>query len=249
MITGQLGDEDQQNATAKVVRVIVAGNSLSQDTQDKEQLSKAKYLTKKTAATSVEAIKSADDLLVQLAGSVEVDLMPGKYDPVNFVLPQQPLHRCMFPQANMYPTLNSVTNPYECSVDDVRILGTSGQPIDNIYMFSDLEDRLDILEKTLQWGHLAPTAPDTLGCYPYHDDDPFLLQECPHIYFSANQPKFQTKMFEGPLGQQVRLISIPRFSQTNTCVLVNLRTLECQPITFKATFSPPEQESSPEVDK
>lgn len=40
LVTGQLGDEDQQDATSKVVRVIIAGNSLSEETQDKEQLSK-----------------------------------------------------------------------------------------------------------------------------------------------------------------------------------------------------------------
>ena len=40
LLTGQLGDEGQQEDTAKVVRLIVAGNSLSQSTQDKENHSK-----------------------------------------------------------------------------------------------------------------------------------------------------------------------------------------------------------------
>ena len=44
-----------------------------------------------------------------------------------------------------------------------RLLGTSGQPVDDIYKFSQLDDRLEILENTLKWGHLAPTAPDTIG--------------------------------------------------------------------------------------
>ena len=44
-----------------------------------------------------------------------------------------------------------------------RFLGSSGQPVNDIYKFSKLDDRLDILEKTLNWCHLAPTAPDTLG--------------------------------------------------------------------------------------
>ena len=46
--------------------------------------------------------------------------MPGEYDPGHSCLPQQPLHRCMFPQANIYPTMQSVTNPYEASIDGIR---------------------------------------------------------------------------------------------------------------------------------
>lgn len=44
-----------------------------------------------------------------------------------------------------------------------RFLVTSGQPQDDIARYSRMEDRLEILERTLEWGHLAPTAPDTLG--------------------------------------------------------------------------------------
>ena len=46
--------------------------------------------------------------------------MAGDQDPVNYTLPQQPLHRCMFPQAGGYSTLYSVTNPYHFTVDGVR---------------------------------------------------------------------------------------------------------------------------------
>lgn len=46
--------------------------------------------------------------------------MPGSHDPTNNQLPQQPLHRCMFPQSSQYATLSSVTNPYHCSTDGVR---------------------------------------------------------------------------------------------------------------------------------
>ncbi|XP_060578948.1 DNA polymerase delta subunit 2-like [Ruditapes philippinarum] len=163
MVTGQLGDPGQQEGTGNIVGVVIAGNSLSKDTQSKDSLTKAKYLTKKTVAGSVDAIKSLDDSLVQLAGSTEVILMPGEYDPTNFTLPQQSLHKCMFPQAARYPTLQCGTNPYSGTVDGVKILGTSGQPVNDIYKYSELSDGLEILDKTLEWGHLAPTAPDTLG--------------------------------------------------------------------------------------
>lgn len=44
-----------------------------------------------------------------------------------------------------------------------RFLGSSGENIDNIYCYTNGLDSLDILERTLYWSHMAPTAPDTLG--------------------------------------------------------------------------------------
>lgn len=48
--------------------------------------------------------------------------MSGEYDPCNYTLPQQPLHKCMFPQASRYPTFKTVTNPYDCTLGDVRFV-------------------------------------------------------------------------------------------------------------------------------
>ena len=49
-----------------------------------------------------------------------VDMMPGEYDPANHFMPQQPLHKCMFPKAVSYPTVTSVSNPYEAAIGGVR---------------------------------------------------------------------------------------------------------------------------------
>jgi len=247
LLAGHLGDEGQQEELSKCVRVIVAGNSLSKSTQDKDICNKAKYLTKNSTACSVDAIRSLDNILIQLAACMDVDIMPGEFDPANFTFPQQPLHRCMFPKATRFPTLQCVTNPYDCTIEGVRIMGTSGQPAQDIWKFSRFDEHLDILEKTLEWRHLAPTAPDTLGCYPYTQNDPFILSECPHLYFSGNHPKFSTKLYEGKDGQKVRLVTVPRFSDTKTIVLVNLRTMECRPVSFDCHLPEPMEESP--VDK
>lgn len=44
-----------------------------------------------------------------------------------------------------------------------RFLGSSGQNITDIFKYCSMQDYLEILEWTLQVGHLCPTAPDTLG--------------------------------------------------------------------------------------
>lgn len=248
LVTGHAGDECEQEGSAKIVRVILAGNSLSSETQDKESMAKAKYLTKKSVAGTVSAVKTLDDVLTQLVACTPVDVMPGTYDPANHALPQQPLHRCMFPQAARYPTLSCSTNPYSFSVDGIKFLGTSGQPVQDMYKYSAGEDRMEMLESTLKWGHMAPTAPDTLGCYPYKDTDPFIIDDTPHVYFSGNMPEFSSKIHQGPAGQKVLLVTVPMFSQGGVCVLVNLRNLECYPMTFDSSL-PTSPEVSPEVDK
>ncbi|XP_026198485.1 DNA polymerase delta subunit 2 [Anabas testudineus] len=242
MVTGQLGDQGEQSGAATISRVLLAGNLLSQNTQDKDASTKAKYLTKKTQAGSVDAIRLLDELLLQLVASVPVDVMPGQYDPTNYTLPQQPLHRCMFPLSSVHPTLLLASNPYQAAIDGVKFLGTSGQNVCDIQRYSSRDSHLEILEETLRLRHLAPTAPDTLGCYPFYQKDPFILEECPHVYFSGNAPVFESKLIKGTDGQEVLLVTVPDFNSTQTVCLVNLRTLECEPVTFSA-FSTDDEES------
>jgi len=92
LVTGQLGDESLQEMMSRITRVVIAGNSLSDQTRDREAATRAKYLSKKTEAGTKDAVAALDDFLLQLAAGVEVDLMPGEFDPSSFALPQQPLH-------------------------------------------------------------------------------------------------------------------------------------------------------------
>ena len=94
-----------------------------------------------------------------------------------------------------------VTNPHEFEVDGISFLGTSGQNIDDIYKYSVETDRLTLLERVLEWGHLVPTAPDTLTCYPLSDSDPFILESAPHVFFVGNQPCYSSQIMTGQSSQ------------------------------------------------
>lgn len=59
--------------------------------------------------------------------------------------------------------------------------------------------RLLLMERSLEWRHIAPTAPDTLTCYPFHDADPFLLETTPHVYF-VGERRAQGKATKGGNG-------------------------------------------------
>ena len=90
-----------------------------------------------------------------------------------------------------------VTNPHEFELDGISFLGTSGQNIDDIYKYSVEENRLALLQRVLEWGHMVPTAPDTLTCYPLSDNDPFILQSAPHVFFVGNQPSYSSQVIKG----------------------------------------------------
>ncbi|RRT61619.1 hypothetical protein B296_00013994 [Ensete ventricosum] len=199
-------DENEQTIASQIVHFIIAGNSV----QILQGLLNACFLraflyqtiAPRDQAALTEPIKELDILLNQLAAAMPVDIMPGPSDPANFSLPQQPLIRCLFPGASAYNTFISCTNPHQFELDDIRFLGTSGQNIDDLFKYSEAKNKLEFMERTLRWRHLVPTAPNTLGCYPFTDKDPFLIESCPHVYFVGNQDKFETTLLRG-LSPQV----------------------------------------------
>jgi len=136
-----------------------------------------------------------------------VDVMPGAHDPANFVLPQQPLHHCMLPQTRELSTFRTVSNPYSCRIGGRLVMGSSGQPILDILKNSDLEHSLDAMEKTLEWRHMCPTAPDTLGCYPYQNEDPFIFDCCPDIYFAGNCDSYGDRLWKSKFDHVIPVLS------------------------------------------
>ncbi|KAJ3298000.1 hypothetical protein HK104_011295 [Borealophlyctis nickersoniae] len=237
-LCGELGSMENQTENAQIVWVVVAGNSVAKlkAIEEEKKPTKNKYGAE-TASYNTEPLEAFDVLLSEICATVDVDLMPGELDPANCSLPQQPTLFALFPDASRYSTLHHVTNPHAFEVGGVSFLGTSGQTIDDIFKFVESEDRLLMAERTLQWAHLAPTAPDTLWCYPYKDTDPFVLRRRPHVYFIGNQPEFATTLTKDGRGSLTRIVLVPSFAQTGTIVLVNLNTLECKPVEFKRSRS------------
>lgn len=232
-ITGHLGDEKEQRIAADIVHVVIAGNSV----EFAKGLFSGQNMGPKDLTKLSEPFRELDILLTQIAAGVSLDIMPGPNDPANFALPQQPLNRCLFPGSSVYNTFRSCTNPHSFELDGIRFLGTSGQNIDDLEKYSEAKDKLEFIEKTLRWRHLAPTAPNTLGCYPFTDRDPFVLESCPHVYFVGNQHTYESRLIKGPEGQMTRIITIPRFCETGVAVVLNLRNLECHALSFGTQFN------------
>ena len=82
------------------------------------------------------------------------------------------------------------------------------------------------MEQTLQMNHIFPTCPDTLRSYPFVNEDPFITQEVPHLYFAANQYTYGERVIKQEENKKVKLLSIPIFRRTKSLVLVDTETLE-----------------------
>ncbi|RHZ50145.1 DNA-directed DNA polymerase delta subunit POL31, partial [Aspergillus thermomutatus] len=235
--TGSLGGTKSPSTSdaSAITRLIIAGNSLGANVTAEAASTgtetgaavKKKNAPRKygydASAYNASPITQLDNFLAEILPSIPVTLMPGESDPANFALPQQGIHRAMFPRARAYcappPSgeeaaepgwFDSVTNPWEGDVEGWRLWGSSGQNVDDVLRYldfadkdaleagdGDIEARMRIMEAMLRWRCGVPTAPDTLWSYPFQTNDPFVMQSCPHIFFAGNQPRFKTAVLEG----------------------------------------------------
>ncbi|XP_059483602.1 DNA polymerase delta subunit 2 [Neocloeon triangulifer] len=231
-LRGQAGSPEDQERMSHVVRAIFAGNSLQDHPQANMGTRQLRNVDAQTQEMLMSSARRLDDYFAEMLTSIDVDILPGEFDPCSQMLPQQPFHPCIFPKSTMFNTLHLVTNPYKCEVGNCLILGSSGQPVSDIHSFCKVDNRLDVLENCIRWGHMAPTCPDTLYSYPCFHNDPFMIEDCPDIFFAGNQPEFQTRTITTEKGQRVCLVCIPSFSKTQTAVMVNINTLDCHPLSF-----------------
>jgi DNA polymerase delta subunit 2 len=231
----------------RIVRLVVCGGLLSEAEVGKPVVAEASKAKNARANRSLAAaLHALEAMLLPVAASLPIDLMAGAGDPSNVNLPQQPLHHCLLPLLARHAHFAAVTNPHAFELAGLRVVGTSGQPVTDALKYRrEAADGAaaeaaagplsseQALEDMLRWRHLAPTAPDTLPCFPYAMSDPFVLAETPHVAFAGNQPRYGTRLLRLADGARVRLVSVPSFAATRTAVLVNLRTLRCHPISFR----------------
>ncbi|KAM0721882.1 hypothetical protein Q7P37_002807 [Cladosporium fusiforme] len=238
-LLGEAASQQDQQDTATISRLLIAGNSVDASPIPSREELAGKKSSKKygydSSAYNPAPTNHFDSWLANLLPSIPVTLLPGSADPTSIALPQQPVHQAMFPHSRAYMELptsglvgsfDSATNPYEFDLDGWRFVGTGGQTVDDVFRYVPGDERLEMIEAMLRWRLWAPTAPDTLWCYPFQDGDAFVMKECPHVFFVGNQPKFETAVVEGPMGQAVRIVAVPEFKKTGEVVVLDLETLE-----------------------
>merc|ERR1711924_287035 len=108
-------------------------------------------------------LTEADSMFSQIAERCPVHVLPGHKDPSNLSLPQMPLHSYFFKSSRNCSQFKSVSNPYQCSVGGMQLLGHSGQPIRDLMRCSSIPTPIAALATCLDANLLVPTAPDTIA--------------------------------------------------------------------------------------
>jgi DNA polymerase delta subunit 2 len=273
MLLSYLDGMLQSHSAAKICRVVIAGGSIAAGSTSESTGNQSTFhahhsgglsSSTTTASTAPRSIQELDAFCAQiLAMGIPVDLIPGQDDPTTATWPQRPLHSSLFPfsravSAAAVATTNfyQTPNPYAAVWGNRFVVGTDGTNVSDLIQsanFSSDEamivagtqgDDLMALAKTLEWGHICPTGPDSVPTMPHAESDPLVIRETPHLYFMGNAEFFSCKLFttvdherkdnQGPATKS-RLVCVPKFGQTGEAVLVCLETLEVQILRFVAT--------------
>lgn len=235
-ICGMAGNITAQKEEASIVRLVIAGNAVSNSVKEYSQKSRSEIKVEENvhAKETVTATQKLDTYLADIAQCCCVTLIPGQHDPTNMMMPQRPLHPCMLPKSSRLASFQGGSNPWVGKIEERVIIGSSGQPIEDIIKASGSKDitPLEWLEKSISWRHMCPTAPDTLPAYPFFEKDLFIMKTCPDIYFTGNAPKYETKLWKGKKGEVIRLVCIPSFVTSHAAVLIDLNSLDTELIYF-----------------
>lgn len=221
----------------KIKKIILVGCSAYVD-QKIEELEKGSFLQmdeyKKKLNIIIENYTLLDKYLKILSKYIHVDLVNSIEGNDGVYFPEYPNSPLLFleNQVNINAkTLNLVPNPYSFNIysnqtkSQKHFLGTSGENINTIMQYTSINEPMDAMEKTLEWGHLAPLAPDTFRIYPYNKEDPLILNKIPDVYFISGKKSLNhkvIKMKSNNGNKDVVLLELPDFSYTFKGVLYNI---------------------------
>lgn len=253
-----LGISGDKHISDHLIRVVILGNSLNDVMEKKKENESGSGSGSGSGAetgtgteTESDVDKNINDMdlfIASLGSAVHVDLMPGDKDPSDINLPQQPLPNVFFKKARNFNSFQCVTNPYIFSVDNVNICCMSGEPVNNICAYSK-NGNIESLQLIAKSRLLSPTSPDTLGCYPFTENDPFCLcddKTYPHIFVSGNSESLEVNgLIPAPSlaaptsGESLEivklplLICLPSFRRIPKVVIVNLKNMDHKILSFE----------------
>ena len=226
--------KELKNYSNKIKRIILLGSSLNTNEKAIE-----KKIIKDNSSVSSQEINNIilenyitmNKFLKLISNYIYTDLMPSSDSNDDLLYPQKPLNKLLFSENNKNINnfvLNLVTNPYFFKLKlnsenkEKYFVGTSGENINIIKLYSCFENNIDIMKKNLEWRHLCPINPNYLNLYsPDDKSDPLIIQELPDVYFTSsdeNEFKFEKIHIN---NKEIILMSLPDFSKSSKCVLFN----------------------------
>lgn len=169
---------------------------------------------------------------------MEVYILPGELDPAEPMFPQAPFHRCILPLASRRTMFHSLCNPTRIDVtvssaskksptSKLDIILSGGQNVINAKKNTATRNSIDTAEDILKWGHLCPTAPDTLALHPDSDEEALVLTSLPNFFIVGGQKRFKIREWKGTF-----IVTLPKFSDTGIAVILD-KTMNFVPLNIK----------------
>ena len=232
----------------RIKRVIFLGSSVYVN-EKIEQLEKGSFLRAEEYKTELNTIidnySRLDKYLKIISDYIHVDFINSIEQNDGVYYPQNPNNQLIFLE-NMSninaKALNLESNPFIFDIYSQKtktkknFLGTSGENINTILQYTDINNPLIAMKKTLEWGHLAPLAPDTLRIYPYSASDPLVLKQIPDAYFISGKNELNKDLTKVH-NKNILLVELPDFSKTNKGVIYNIDNDKLTEINFAQQFS------------
>ena len=212
----------------------MGGNNIGEEAQIDEVIKgsfRTQEINERVYSNIASSLDYFESFVKCLSDHWSVDIMPGENDLSGSFLPQQPLNITLFPSLIESNNIILSTNPHKFSINGYDFLGTSGQNIQDVWRFRSMEDirEVDVLYQTLEMRQIAPTCPDTLRSYPFENEDPLIIREGHHVYFSWNAKEYGS-IWE---RSQMSVFTIPSFAVNKSFVLLDLETLETYEFKFE----------------
>eukprot|EP00475_Leptophrys_vorax_P016172 TRINITY_DN2261_c0_g1_i4.p1 TRINITY_DN2261_c0_g1~~TRINITY_DN2261_c0_g1_i4.p1 ORF type:complete len:228 (+),score=64.54 TRINITY_DN2261_c0_g1_i4:821-1504(+) len=215
---------------SKISHLIIAGE-IMQTSKRLRVIAEASIASKRKMEEAAEArtslksgLRELDTILAELCLSMNVIIVPGSTDPTTFSWPQAPLHKSLLPSAAKRPSFYSFTNPASFNLDGFNIITTSGDNVNDLRKFADIPSATEAMEYTLKARHLAPTAPDTMACLPFAEDDPFVLEHLPNLYIAGD--RFSSAVSSRKVSEDCTVVAVPNFSISGQVALIELPSMD-----------------------
>ncbi|EZG66542.1 DNA polymerase subunit delta [Gregarina niphandrodes] len=198
----------------------------------------------------MSSIGALDGFIAAVAPSMSVHVMPtDEFE----VMPLQPFPKSYLPVAVNYANVFRVTSPHAFSVDmevdtgmdtskqqdgelddGFRVLCLPDACVADVMCYSSVDDPLEAMQLAFAFRSCAPTAPDTLSCFPFSAHDPFVLAQdadIPHLVVGCQGPRCRTlasPQWDAATPQAclqengTLLVALPAFNDTGCVLFVDL---------------------------
>ena len=224
------------NNNNSIEKLFLLGNNIFSP-EETELVEKGSYLKQdlnnKVYNTISDNYENLDNILKIISNSIPIYILSSEDDINSEYFPQNQINSILFENCESLIDKNLffLNNPeYINYNNENKILFCGGNNINNLKKITNL-DQLNLIYKTLLWGHLAPNSPDTLRTFSLSKDN-LIMNDIPDQYIVGNQSNFNYVNVERTDKKITSIVTVPNFCETGEIVVWNIKEKKGKVIQF-----------------